>query len=102
MLDGLILDMNGRSWPRLCNKSLDFTRSGTAAHICNDWSASKTFGPTLITRQPKCGSHLPPLLEILRFYTASADSGLSFQSILHNLNDRFRKKQPVDLDLIGR
>jgi hypothetical protein len=62
-------------WPRLCKKSLDFARNGTATHICNEWSASKTSGPTLITCQSKCRSHLPPLLEILRFYTGSARSG---------------------------
>ena len=64
----------GRSRPRLCEKSLEFAVNGTAHHIGNESSATKTPGPTLVTCQSKCSLHLPPVLVILRFHTASADS----------------------------
>jgi len=62
---------------RLYKKSLDFAVNGTAHHIGNESQATKTSGPTLVTCQSKCRSHLPPLIVILRFHTASVDSGMS-------------------------
>ncbi len=78
---------NGRLRPRLCQKSRNFTRNGTAAHICNDCPASKTSGPTLITCLSKYSLHLPPLLEIPWFCTGSAVSWPSYCRFCHRADD---------------